>query len=606
MNPDTSPSRVKNLPQTCKALKTSSFKSSSKFSPSKKMSPAATQKNCYEKSCCGHVSRSHYNSFLVDLHSEIKKIDGSIPVSFDEKTVLSSVLSSVKQAVDYILLVQSKFSHTDWADLENFKSNLKLQEAKLKNESEKLKITARHLEQYDSMLKSKEEQMKNEEKKCVAKMDLLKQEDLFNEELKLKNIQLEQEVRLLKKQKVSAKDVLEGAYITEIESLKKENLKLKEILYNKNNLEALDSQRTLDQLMLNKEKYKLEHVKLELEQMKLTIENEKKKINLEGRYSTDTKENLENNEVSTARLHVKPIKNRKESSDWKDLDSEAQSNNSEIEKSSLMKSQELDYRECLLIQSEKELSRSVFQIKEQIEAYNQELEIKEKNLEDQAASLLAREKNLNDKIIDLKLAEESLNVSKAEIDEISSSVLPSFEAYSQAVSQLLADLYLKKQELSEMLEKVYKLQENIEIQESVLQEEQNLLSENFQKEMEKVKEREERVLEREEKIRVVEDLVRNKEEQLGNEINENIMKVSLELQEKLKSVQDKEMEIERIKEALDVERAGNEKIAVRLKMTHLEMENNRIKQMEKFRIKKEKLRELKEKLEGKSGNKLEE
>jgi hypothetical protein len=90
-----------------------------------------------------------------------------------------------------------------------------------------------------------------------------------------------------------------------------------------------------------------------------------------------------------------------------------------------------------------------------------------------------------------------------------------------------------------------------------------------------------------------------KEEKLGLEINEKIMVVGKELEDGLKHVKEREKEIERIKEELEVQRSENEKIAVRLKMTHLELENNRIKQIEKFRLKKEKLRELKEKVEGK-------
>ena len=77
------------------------------------------------------------------------------------------------------------------------------------------------------------------------------------------------------------------------------------------------------------------------------------------------------------------------------------------------------------------------------------------------------------------------------------------------------------------------------------------------------------------------------------------MVVGKELEEGLKNVRLREKEIERIKEELDAQRSENEKIAVKLKITHLELENNRIKQIEKLRIKKEKLRELKEKVEGK-------
>ena len=582
MNPDNSPHRSKNPPQTCRANKSQSFKSS-KFSPSKKMSPAGTQKNCYEKSCCGHTSRSHFNTFLIDLQNEIKRIEGSISVSFDEKTVLNAVLSSVRQAVDYILLVQSKFSHTDWADLENFKSNLKLQEAKLKNENEKLKITARHLDQYDSMLRSKEEQVKSEEKKYLHKLDLLKQEDLLNEELKLKCIQLEQEIRLLKKQKVSNKDIVESSYITEIENLKKENIKLKEILYNKNTLNHLDSQRTKDQLTLNKEKCKLENVKIELNQLKLAIEKEKNRVGTQNCEDVDGKGNEE----------VREDRRESRNSEF------AESINSESDRHHSIRSQDIDYRECLLIQSEKELQKSVLQIKESIQAYNEELEAKEKLIEEQSSSNLATTKMLQQKLINLKLIEESLNSSKLEIDEINSSVLPSFESYSQAVSQLLADLYSKKQELTEMLEKVNMLLENLEMQEVCFQEEAEKYKENFEDKIKEVMEKELKLEEKRVEIEEYEKSLNQREEKLGLEINEKIMVVGKELEEGLKNVRLREKEIERIKEELDAQRSENEKIAVKLKITHLELENNRIKQIEKLRIKKEKLRELKEKVEGK-------
>ena len=589
MNPDISPQRSKNPPQTCRANKSQSFKSS-KFTPTKKMSPAGTQRNCYEKSCCGHSSRSHFNTFLIDLQNEIKRIEGSISVSFDEKTVLNSVLTSVKQAVDYILLVQSKFSHTDWADLENFKSNLKLQEAKLKNENEKLKITARHLEQYDSMLRSKEEQFKAEEKKYLNKLDLLRQEDLLNEELKLKCIQLEQEIRLLKRQKVSNKDIVESSYITEIENLKRENIKLKEILHNKNTLNHLDSQRTQDQLTLNKEKCKLENVKIELNQLKLAIEKEKNRVGNQNCEDVDGKGNEE------AREDKRESRNSEL----------AESNISESDRHHSIRTQELDDRECQIIQSEKELQKSVLQIKESIDAYNQELETKEKLLEEQSHSNLATTKMLQKKLINIKLIEESLNSSKLEIDEINSSILPSFESYSQAVSQLLADLYSKKQELTEMLEKVSMLLESLEMEGACIQEEAEKYKEDLEVRIKEIMEKELKLEEKRVEIEEYEKSLNEKEEKLGLEINEKIMVVGKELEEGLKNVKEREKEIERIKEELDSQRTENEKIAVKLKITHLELENNRIKQTEKLRIKKEKLRELKEKVEGKKVNVLNE
>lgn len=555
MNFEYSPNRSKNMPQTCKGHKSQSFKPS-KLSPSKKISPAASQKNCYEKSCCGHMTRAHFNSFLLDLQTEIKKIDGTVPLSFDEKTVLNAVLYAVRQSVDYILLVQSSFTHTDRADLENFKSNLKIQEAKLKNEAEKLKITAKHLEQYDLMLKSKEEQVKNEERKYAVKLDSLKQEDLLNEELKLKCIQLEQEVRLLKRQKISVKESFDESLLSEIDTLKNENLKLKEILYNKNSLNTLDSQRTADQLMLNKEKYKLEHVKLELAELKLTIEKEKSKLKVGESGLTEDLGNV--SMVS--------------------------------EKSTSLKVQELDYRECLLIQSEKELKKSIESVQEHIEEYNKELEIKEKLFEEQNFRIQAKEKIVKQKLVDLKLIEESLISSKCEIDEFNTLVLPSFEDYSQAVSQLLADLYSKKQEVLDLLEKLYKLEETLEIQESCMHEE----LENNKNEQSLVIDQ---LQEKEKNLEKLEKQLLDKEENLNKEFNERITMISRELEEKLKSVKEKETELEEMREKLESEKNENEKIAIRLKMTHLELENNKIKQLEKFRIKKEKLRQLKEKWE---------
>lgn len=563
MNTDYSPNRPRNPPQTCKAIKSQLFKPS-KQSPSKKISPANAQKNCYEKTCCGHLTRTHFNSFLLDLQTEIKKIDGSITLSFDEKSVLSSVLLAVRQSVDYIFLVQNSFSHTDRADLENFKSNLKIQEAKLKNEAEKLKITARHLEQYDLMLKNKEEQVKSEEKKYALKLDSLKQEDLLNEELKLRCIQLEQEVRLLKRQKISVKEGAEESFLADLETLRKENQKLKEILYSKNSLDSLDNQRTVDQLMLNKEKYKLEHVKLELAQLKLTIEKEKSKIRP--------------NET----LHLEDSINLSATS----------------EKNVNFKAQELDYRECLLIQSEKELKKSIELIQEQIEIYSKELEKKESELEELVNQIRVREKVVNKKFLDLKLIEESLIVSKSEIDEFNTLVLPSFEDYSQAVSQLLADLYSKKQEILDLAEKLYKLEETLEIQETCINEELEINKNEQELMIDQLKEKEE-YLER------LEKQLLDKETNLNEEFNERITVISEELEEKLKSVKEKEKELEEMRDKLEYDRNENEKIAIKLKMTHLEMENSKIKQMEKFRVKKERLKELKEKWEEqlKAGNK---
>ena len=97
--------------------------------------------------------------------------------------------------------------------------------------------------------------------------------------------------------------------------------------------------------------------------------------------------------------------------------------------------------------------------------------------------------------------------------------------------------------------------------------------------------------------RELEEKLIEKEENLSDRLNESITKISKELEEKLKEVKNKEKELEVIRQDLEEKKIENEKVAMMLKVTHLEMENNRIKACEKMRVKKEKLKGMKAKLE---------
>ncbi|OMJ92738.1 hypothetical protein SteCoe_4491 [Stentor coeruleus] len=569
-----SPSRVRTTPQSSRTKCSQMFITPNKLINTKSMQHSCdSKKSYYEKSCCGHVTRTQYNNFLIDIQNEIKRLDSSVELNFDEKTVFAKVLSVIRQSVDYIMLIQSSLSNADWVDLENFKSSLKLQEAKLKNESEKIRITSRHLDQYDNLLKSKEEQLKNDEKILKSKLELLRQEDLYNEELKLKCIQLEQELRLLKKQKITENTMLETSLNSEIDCLKIENSKLKKIISNKSEIIYYDEESLTERMLMDKNKSNPETTKSATEIRILNTENEE--------------HNSKSQSIDLGKLTIPDI----ESSDCPSRFSEASFGNKE-DKYQNTEIENKNFEDKILIpyQNESELKSYLSEVLQSIEEYNQEVEIREKILREKSLELEEKENNLNKQIIDMKLIDNSISNSKTEILEFYSTVMPSFEEYSQALSQLLADLYMKKQEYTEYAEKAEKIIEDLESNVYYTKEESDYQTQEFENKILEIQEKQQSLI-------VYEKNLIDKEQSLNQNINEAIIKMTNELQLQLEKVQNKEKEVEHIKEKLENEKSENEKIAMMLKVAHLEFENNKIKENEKIRIKKEKLRILKAKLE---------
>lgn len=569
-----SPSRIRTTPQTSRTKCSQTFITPNKLAGTKSMQHSCdSKKKYYEKSCCGHITRTQYNNFLIDIQNEIKRLDNSVELNFDEKTVFAKVLSVIRQSVDYIMLIQSSLSNADWVDLENFKSNLKLQEAKLRNESEKIRITSRHLDQYDNLLRSKEDQLKNDEKVLKSKLDLLRQEDLYNEELKLKCIQLEQELRLLKKQKITENSMLETSLNSEIDCLKIENSKLKKIISNKPEINNYDEESITERMLIDKEKSNPETTKSATEQRILITENE---IPRSKSHSLDL-----------GKLAIHDIEN----SDCPSAYSEASFGNKQKKiPNTETENKNLGDKIPIPYQNESELISYLAEVFKSIEEYNQEIEIREKMLREKALELDEKEKKLNLQIIDMKLVDDSINNSKTEIVEFYSTVMPAFEEYSQALSQLLADLYMKKQEYTEYAEKAEKIIEGLESNAYYTKEETEIQNQEIENQILEIQEKQQSLV-------AYEKNLIEKEQSINQNINEAMIKMTNELQLQLVKVQNKEKEVDHIKEKLEAEKAENEKVAMMLKVTHLEFENSKIKENEKIRIKKEKLKILKAKLE---------
>ncbi|OMJ90031.1 hypothetical protein SteCoe_7713 [Stentor coeruleus] len=554
---NSSPSRIRTTPQHKRAKQPQSY-----LTPNKTPNPKSTTstyeliKSCHEKSCCGHVTRSHYNSFLIEIQKEMKRLDSSFEFNFDDKTVFARIFSIIKQSVDYILLIQSKYSNTDWVDLENFQSNLKFQEAKLKNEAEKLRLTSKNLEQYDSLLKSKEDQLKCEEKELKSKLEFIRQEDIYNEELKLKFIQQEHEIRLLKKQKLAETSIIENTLGLEIKQLKKQNSNLKQALSQKSLSQNL-KEPILSEPIIHKEKSKLP-IKLE---------------NLIIKTKT--------NKSSTQNIEIEKLS-------LSNTDNIETSNRSNMDYDSKIK--DLILKEALSHKNETHLENYLSKIRETIEEYNQELEKRENNLCKLQKDNEAKEKSLNQQIEEIRLIENSIINSKKEIEEFNAIIMPAFEEYSEALSQLLADLYVKKQEFIEYTDKAYQLIEDIEVNKLALYDK----TDNKQYQGEDI---DKKIIEKHEQLLLLEKSLMEKQESLNMNTNDMIYNMTIELQQQLERCKIKEQQVNEIKEALEAEKMSNEKIALMLKVAHLEFENNKNKENEKIRYKKDKLKALKGKLE---------
>jgi hypothetical protein len=536
-----------------------------------------SKKNLYAKDCCGHVSKATYHGFLIDLQKEIKKLDSTVALNFDEKSIFTKVLSAVRQSVEFINRMQNKYFNYDWKELENSKSAIAIQEAKLKNEAEKIKMTTKHLEQYELLLKCKNEKIKADEKIIQTRLEFIQTENLDCEELKLKCMKLEQELKVLKKNLISNKEsepkgIDHHALLIENHLLRGENSNLKRILGEKS-IELIQNKNLMSEKQsLTTEKVILEQEKLELSQLRYSLEQEKSRQKIQA--------------LEVEKTHP---------CDTGDIESsmnasEVRSNISEKASTLDFRSKELDYRECILAQNEKELSDSLLLIKKEIESYNSELEFREEILSEMQSKLSVDENILNQKLIDMKVVEENLNVSRLEMEEISSVVLPGFEECSQALSSLLADLYLTKQGTENELNKVNSFLENAQEYRLCMEEERSMGREEFEQRISAV-------ILKEKEIKVLETEVLKKEQALKQDLHDKITEISLELEKKLEIVQSREIELDKLKLELDDQKAENERVAMVLKVSYLELENDKIKQDEKIRLKKQKLRDLKFKLQ---------
>ena len=445
-----------------------------------------------------------------------------------------------------------------------------LKEAFIKNESDKLKITNKSLEQFDLLLRNKDENLRNEEKKLKEKMNLLIKEELDNEELKLKCIKYEQEIRMLKKQENN-----EGNHqaISEIDLIISENEKLKDLLAEKPSEFSFIDQLLTEKKTLTGEKIKFEQEKLELAQEKYIFQQGKlktKEKNSENDKAIDDDaeyyENLNSNSYNSLGL--------------------ATETHSKIN----FRIKELDYREIMLAQYEKEFNTSLFQVKEYIEMFNSELEEREMNLNNRENQIVLKEQRINERILELKQIECELESSQQEVADITQVIFPAFESYSQALSQLLADLYMKKQEIEGELSKFDDIFHNLSVQQTCIEEERMLAEEDYENKLNLINQKEKNVLEHENKNK-------EREQELSKILNEKITELSNDLEEKLRKIREKEYELEIIKTEVEKEREENTDVAKMLKITHLELENQKIKEYESIRNKKDKLRKLKQRLE---------
>ena len=561
---------IQTAPQTCRSKLSVSLLNISKRSPQKRgcCSTEDSHQTLYDKGCCGHMSRSHYNTFIKDLETEMRKLDSNISLKCEEQTVLARVLLGVRNCVEYILMVQSQFTHMDWTDLETFKSALKAQETKIKYESEKLRITSKNLEQYDSLLKDKDQQIQNDEINLKKRIEMLELESFQHDELKIRCIQLEQELRNMRREasagKLDASFCKDQEKSLEYDFLKTENLSLKELLSQKlYELENAD-----DTNSLRCQKINLEQEKLQLAQNRYAFEQEKirfKRLQADSdRKQFQFPEHFENSSsespsfIQTDRPH-----------------------NLEF------RSKELDYREFMFLQFEKEFTDSLVLIKSLIEEYSKELEVREIRLNNDSVRISAQDKSINERLIDLKLIEAGLQSSRQELDDLYSNIFPSLEVYSQAISQLLADLYLKKKETEEELTKLYNIIEITEIHEASLVDDEKYTFRSSGDHLAIVRENELN-------ITACENCYERSFETI--EFKDEVVKMSKHLEEKLEEVVAKDKLLESYKQEIQKSQDENEKVAMQLKISYLELENEKSRQTEKNSAKKIKLREIKQKL----------
>ncbi|OMJ66494.1 hypothetical protein SteCoe_36640 [Stentor coeruleus] len=526
---------------------------------------------------------TNISDFINSIQNQLKRIYPVFSFQFSSDPPLAQAINFLTQAVDRILAERGNNSKPS---PEKYDGSVDYDtDDWLKEDIEKAKQATKNLARYEKLLKKKEEKLEEEktkfrcEKQDIKDLEEHLQQALNNFELQQKawldSKRSEQEKLKVDKEdmeiKLAEAKILKEKYEKKIDEsakhLKHEKdilLQLENCLNHTKQTLAIDQKRIAqERLELEKEKWKLDQksrkleedevllkVKFEhLDQEKLVVESEKIKL------QTLRKEIHEEQNTLT-------ISKEKTSISEKNIKKASFEESLQSDKLYQLSNQDYESKIIELNDREIEIEHAYKDLQEQMDKFNKELEDRENILDEREFLIEKQEKDNKKKFDNFFAIESSLAESKIQVEDLRTFTIPELEKQSGSLSSLMNELIEKKQKLDLMIEKL-----NKEL--TLLEKHKEDLSGNENTKNEK-------------------DILEENDYNIC--FSKDIENITLELEQKLVKVKERELELDHAQMVLDNDRYAVTQAAEFLKKAHVENEEQRKKNEQEILEEKNKLK----------------
>ncbi|OMJ88746.1 hypothetical protein SteCoe_9205 [Stentor coeruleus] len=570
--------------------------------------------------------------FINLIQTQLKRINPTFAFQFTADPPLAQAVNFLTQAVDRLLTEQGKdpkITSDQYEEDINYSSNRRLRDElekakettknltryehllkkkeekleeekfyssnrRLRDELEKAKETTKNLTRYEHLLKKKEEKLEEEkskvraekkgikdmeehskvraEKKGIKDMEEQLRQALNDLEIQKKNWndskRFEQErIRLDKEdadRKLSeAKEMKEKIEKKLDESTKHLKYEKESLMQLENCLNQTKQTLSIDQKRITQDKLEIEKEKWKLDQRSRKLEEQEILLNVKIEHLDQEKQTQESEKTKLLNIRKDIDDERNELLQIKDQiasferESKISARKSPIEDQGISDrgytsvNQEYDAKFIELEEREKEIEQAYRELQEQMDNFNRELEEREIVLDEREFSVEKQEKDIKKKLDNFSVIEASLIESKIQVEDLRTFTIPELEKQSETLSNLLQELTERKQDMENLIE-------NLHNEISLVGKQKGMLD----------------VIE-EDKSQVSADSY-----QMTHSPNRDIDEITIELEQKIDKVKEREIELEHAHKEIENDREELTKAAEFLKQAHVEMEEKR-KQIDK-------------------------
>ena len=537
------------------------------------------------------IDPSNIADFINLLQGQLKRISSTFSFNYSPDPPLVQALDYISQTIDILLEEKSKTSK-DFGRLDlsgSDRNSLEWSAQKLKEEMDKSRETSRNLTRYEKLLKKKEEKLEEDRLKLKAEVKVFREsEDSFrrlemNFEIQEKawqdNKRYDQEKIRLDREEVDKKVIEVRDMKERIE--KKIDETTKHLRFEKESLQQLEACLSETKQSLAQEQKKLSQEKLELEKEKWLMEQQERKLDendilwhMQFERFEQEKEEIEQERVMLQSLrsqiedekldfiamiekhkHDDVIREVPESCTPDEAANYYEGIRNESERNSRM---DTDLKTRELEERENEIEEAYRELQGQMDSFNKELEERESVLDEREGALLRAEREFSVKMENFRRIEAGLGESKLQFEELRTITLPDLESQSDMLESLVKVLSIKKNEMEMTIIRLDKEIDYVQNHKKKLESAYGKLPENLENE--------------EEPPELLEELTRD-------------------LEFKMQFLREREEDINRAEEQLELDREQVVRTAEFLKKAHLDVEEKRLQNEKEVLDEKEKIKE---------------